>query len=106
MTPIKSLAMIKRSLEKAFMCKSHVMIHSEWCLLFQSHVCYETSQPFILGGEEGGLAKEKQNHTREKKEKRLVHREAWENVYASLTYFWDLYNGNVRNEILICLILF
>ena len=30
MTPIKSLAMIKRSLEKAFMCKSHfmIMIHS------------------------------------------------------------------------------
>ena len=60
-----------------------------------------------FGGEEGGgLAKEKQNHTREKKEKRLVQKEAWENVYASLTYFWDLYNGNVRNEILICLILF
>ena len=25
-------------------------------------------------------------------------------VYASLTYFWDLYNGNVRKEILIFLI--
>ena len=42
----------------------------------------------------------------EKKEKKSVHKEAWENVYASLTYFWDLYNGNVRNEILIFLILF
>ena len=36
MTPIKSLAMTKRLLEKAFVCKSHVMImtHSKWCLLF------------------------------------------------------------------------
>ena len=42
----------------------------------------------------------------EKKEKKSVHKEAWENVYASLTYFWDLYNGNVRKEILIFLILF
>ena len=36
----------------------------------------------------------------------MVHKEAWENaVYASLTYFWDLYNGNVRKKILIFLIL-
>ena len=40
------------------------------------------------------------------KEQKLVHKEAWENVYARLTYFWDLYNGNVRKEILIFLILF
>ena len=53
-----------------------------------------------------GLAKEKQSHAQEKKEKKLVHKEAWENVYASLTYFWDLYNGNVRKEILIFLIVF
>ena len=53
-----------------------------------------------------GLAKENQSHAQEKKEKKLVHKEAWENVYASLTYFWDLYNGNVRKEILIFLILF
>ena len=71
-----------------------------------SHVCYGTSQPFILGLG-GGLAKtEKQNHVHEKKEKKLVHKEAWENVYASLTYLWDLYNGNVTKEILIFLILF
>ena len=63
-----------------------------------SHLC--------LGVRGGGLAKEKQNHAQEKKEKKLVHKEAWENVYASLTYFWDLYNGNVRKEILIFLILF
>ena len=110
MTPIKSLAMIKRSLEKAFisMCKSHVMImiHSETGVSCFSHVCYGTGQPFIFWGEEGGLAEEKQNHTREKKGKKLVHKEAWENVYASFTYFWDLYNGNVREEILIFLILF
>ena len=101
MTPIKSLAMIKRSLGKAFMCKSHlvIMIHSGVSCC--SHVCYGTSQPFILGLG-GGLAKtEKQNHAHEKKEKKMVHKEAWENVYASLTYFWDLYDGNVRKEILI-----
>ena len=46
----------------------------------------------------GGLAKEKQNHAQEKKEKKLVHKEAWENIYTSLTYFWDLCNGNVRKE--------
>ena len=26
----------------------------------------------------------------------MVHKEAWENLYASLTYFWDLYNGNTN----------
>ena len=30
-----------------------------------------------------------------------IRKEAWESVYASLTYFWDLYDGNVRKEILI-----
>ena len=64
-----------------------------------SHLCF-------WGEEGGGLAKEKQNHAQEKTEKKLVHKEAWKNVYASLTYFWDLYNGNVRKEILIFLILF
>ena len=49
---------------------------------------------------------EKQNPAQEKKEKKLVHKEAWENVCASLAYFWNLYNGNVRKEILIFLILF
>ena len=58
------------------------------------------------GGGGGGLAKERQNHAQEKREKKLVHKEAWENVYASLTYFWDLYNGNVRKKILIVLFLF
>ena len=52
------------------------------------------------------LAKtEKQNHTQEKKEKKLVHKEAW-GKRLCLTYFWDLHNGNVRKEILIFLILF
>ena len=109
MTPIKSLAMIKRSLEKAFMCKSHVMImiHSEWCLLFFTCLLWDGPAIYFLGGGEGwGLAKEKQYHTQEKKEKKSVHKEAWENVYTSLTHFWDLYNGNVRKEILILLILF
>ena len=61
------------------------------------------SQPVILGlgREEGvGVSKtEKQHHAQEKKEKKLVHKEAWENLHASLTYFWDSYNGNVRKEI-------
>ena len=108
MTPIKSLAMIKRSLGKAFMCKSHlvIMIHSEWCLLL--FTCfYGTSQPFTLGLGGCGLAKtEKQNHAQEKKEKKLVHKEAWKKVYAGLNYFWDLCSGNVRKEIFIFLILF
>ena len=61
----------------------------------------------LFWGYEGGLAKtEKQNHAQEKKEKKLVHKEGWEIVYASLTYSWDLYNGNVRKEILTFLILF
>ena len=71
-----------------------------------SHFCYGTGQPFIFGGGGGGLAKEKQSHAQEKKKKKLVHKEAWETVYASLTYFWDLYNGNIRKEILIFLIVF
>ena len=38
------------------------------------------------GGGGGGLAKtEKQNHAQENKEKKLVYKEAWENLYASLT---------------------
>ena len=111
MTPIKSLAMMKRSLKKAFMCKSHfmIMILSNYVLLFTCLLWNERAIYFGVrirrGG--GGLAKtEKQYHAQEKKEKKLVHKEAWENVYASLTYFWDLYNGNVRKEILIFLILF
>ena len=51
-----------------------------------------------------GLAKEKQSHAQEKKEKKLVHKEACENFYASLTYFGGLYNRNVREEILIFLL--
>ena len=82
-----------------------IMIHSEWCpLLF---TCLLRDEPAIYFGVRkwglgGGLAKtEKQTHAQEKKEKKLVHEEAWENLYASLTYFWDLYNGNVRKEMLI-----
>ena len=112
MTPIKSLAMVRRSLEKAFMCKLHftIMIHSEWCLLFFTCLLWNRPAIYFWGREEvgggGGLAKERQNHAQEKREKKLVHKEAWENVYASLTYFWDLYNGNVRKKILIVLFLF
>ena len=107
MTLIKSLALIKRSLEKAFMCKSHfmIMIHSEWCLLL--FTCLLWDEPAIyFGGVGGGVSKRKSKSCTRKEGENLVHKEAWENVYASLTYFWDLYNGNVRKEILIFLILF
>ena len=59
MTPIKSLVMIKRSLEKAFMCK-----WDEPAIYFR-----------VRRGR--GLAEtEKKNYAQEKKEKRLVHKEA------------------------------
>ena len=69
------------------MCKSHIMIiiHSEWCLLFFTCLLWDGPAIYFLGGEEGGVAKEKQSHAQEKKEKKLGHKEAWENVYASLT---------------------
>ena len=95
------------------MCKSQfmIMIHSEWCLLLLT--CLLWDRPAIYfgvrkggGGGRGVAITEKQNHAQEKKEKKLVHKEAWENVYASLTYFWNLYNGNVRQNILIFFILF
>ena len=80
-----------------------IMIHSEWCLLM--FTCLLWDEPAIYFGARisrgggGGLAKtEKQNHAQEKKEKKLVHKEARGNVYASLTYLWYLYNGNVRKE--------
>ena len=75
-------------------------------LVFHMFPMGRASHLFFGGEEGGGLAKEKQNHAQEKTEKKLVHKEAWKNVYASLTYFGDLYNGNVRKEILIFLILF
>ena len=43
-----------------------------------------------MGGGEGLAKSVKQNHAQEKKEKKFVNKEAWENVYASLTYFWDV----------------
>ena len=71
-------------------------------LVFHMFAMGRASHLFIFffegGGGRRGLAKEKQNHAQEKKEKKLVHKEAWENIYASLTYFWDLCNGNVRKE--------
>ena len=103
MTPIKTLAMIKRS----FMFKSHfmIMIHSEWCLLL--FTCLLWDKPAIyFGVRRGGSKNGKTKSCTRKEREKLVHKEAWENVYASLTYFWDLYNGNVRKEILIFLILF
>ena len=53
-----------------------------------SHVCYGTSQPFILGlgsgGEVkvggGGVSKNRKTKSCTRKEKKLVHKEAWENL--------------------------
>ena len=94
MTPIKSLAMIMRSLEKAFLCKPHFMImtHSKWCPLLFTCVLWDEPAIYlgvrkwgcreVEGG--GGLAKtEKQNHAQEKKEKKLVYKEAWKPLCKS-----------------------
>ena len=54
-----------------------------------SHVCYGTSQPFILGlgsgggeggGGGGGVSKNRKTKSCTRKEKKLVHKEAWENL--------------------------
>ena len=57
MTPIKPLVMIKRSLEKAFMCKSlfMIMIHSKWCLLL--FTCLLWDEPAIYFGVRRGVSK-------------------------------------------------
>ena len=77
MTPIKSLAMIKRSLEKAFLCKPHFMImtHSKWCpLLF---TCVLWDEPAIYLGvrkwgcrevEGGGVSKNRKTKSCTRKE--------------------------------------
>ena len=76
-------------------------------LVFHMFAMGRASRLFEGGGGGGrGVSKRKTKSSTRKKEKKLVHKEAWENVYVSLTYFWDLYNGNVRKEILIFLILF
>ena len=109
MTPIKSVAMIKRSLEKAFVCKSHVMImiHSKWCLLFFFHMFAMGRASHLFGwggGGEEGVSKRKTKSCTRKEGEKLVHKEACENFYASLTYLGGLYNRNVREEILIFLL--
>ena len=82
MTPIKPLVMIKRSLEKAFMRKSQfmIMIHSEWChLLF---TCLLWDEPAIYFGVRkwGRVSKNRKTKSCTRKEKKLVHKEAWENL--------------------------
>ena len=77
MTPIKSLAMIKRTLEKAFLCKSHfmIMIHSEWCLLL--FTCLLWDEPAIYFGVRRGVSKKGKTKSCTRKEKeKLVHKEA------------------------------
>ena len=87
------------------MCKSHFMImtHSKCCLLFFTCLLWEGRTTYFLGGGRGwgGVSKRKTKSCTRKEGEKLVHKEAWENVYASLTYFWALYDGNVRKEILI-----
>ena len=69
MTPIKSLPTIKRSLEKAFTCKSHfmTMIHSEWCVLL--FTCLLWHEPAIyFGVKRGGQQKQKKKNNKTRKE--------------------------------------
>ena len=56
------------------------------------------------GGGEEGVSKRKPKSCTRKEGEKLVHKEARENFYASLTYFGGLYNRNVREEILIFLL--
>ena len=49
-----------------------------------------------------GSKNRKTNHTQEKKEKKIGTQGSMGKpfyLYASLTYFWDLYNGDVRKKI-------
>ena len=71
MTPIKSLAMITRSLEKAFMCESHVMImiHSEWCLLFFTCLLWDGPLSHLfLRGRRGVSKRKTKSYTRKEGE--------------------------------------
>ena len=90
------------------MCKSHFMIiiHSEWCPLLFTRLLWD--EPAIyFGVRRVRVSKNRKTKSCTRKEgEKLVYKEAWENVSASLTCFWDLYNGNVRKEILIFLTLF
>ena len=50
----------------------------------------------------GGSKNRKTNHAQEKKEKKIGTQGSTGKpfyLYASLTYFWDLYNGDVRKKI-------
>ena len=71
MTLIKSLALIKRSLEKAFMCKSHFMImtHSEQCLLFFTCLLWDWPAIYFWGGGVGVSKRKTKSCTRKEVEK-------------------------------------
>ena len=107
MTPIKSLAMIMRSLEKAFLCKPHFMImtHSKWCpLLF---TCVLWDEPAIYLGvrkwgcrevEGGGVSKNRKTKSCTRKEGEKIGIQGSMETFMQVSpQFWDLYNGNVRN---------
>ena len=47
-----------------------ITIHSEWCPLFFTFLLWEGPAIYFFGGGEG-LAKEKQIHAQEKKEKKI-----------------------------------
>ena len=106
MTLTKSLAMINRSLEKAFMCKSHfmIMIHSKWCLLL--FTCLLWDEPAIYFGVRRGVSKNRKTKSCTRKEGEKIGTQGSMGKRLCLTYFWDLYNGNVKKEIIIFLILF
>ena len=110
MTPIKPLVMIKRSLEKAFMCKSQfmIMIHSEWCLLL--FTCLLWDEPAIYFGFRSGGASKNGKKTKIMHKKRR--RKHWyirkhEKTFMQVSpLISGICTGNVRKEILISLMLF
>ena len=54
-----------------------------------------------MGGGGGVSKNRKTNHAQEKKEKKIGTQGSMGKpfyLYAGLTYFWDLYNGDVRKK--------
>ena len=97
--------MIKRSFEKAFMCKSHVMImiHSEWCLLFFTCFSMGRSSHLFFGGRRGVSKRKTKSYTRKEGEKIGTQGSMGKRLCKSHLF---LAFGNVRKEVLIFLILF
>ena len=83
------------------MWESHfmIMIHSEWChLLF---TCLLWGEPAIYFGVRRGVSKNRNTKSCTRKEGEKIGTQGSMEKRLCLTYFWDLYNWNVRKEILI-----